>query len=281
MPTFDTPEPITVQLSLGFVVANVRVTADQRTDTTVDILPINESSRADTRIAEQTRVEYADGRLTIRAPRLGTLFTRSGSIDVTIALPSGSHLQGDTGMGELVCAGRLGECRLKTGYGDIRIEQARAVDLKSGSGEVNVGHADGGAEIVAGNGAVNIGRIDGPATVKSSNGATWIGEVTGDVRINGANGGIAVDRAHAGVAAKTANGTVRIGEVSRGAVTLNTAAGSVEVGIHPGTVAWLDLNTSYGRVRNELITVAGPGDAGEKVEVRARTYVGDIVVRRN
>lgn len=280
MPTFDTPRPISVRLSLGFVVANVRVTAGDRTDTTVDVRPVDESNKADLKIAEQTRVEYADGRLVVRAPKLGTLFSRTGSVDVTIALPSGSGLQGETGMGELLCEGRLAECRFKTGYGEIRVEQAGAVNLSSASGDIIVDDADGGAEITASNGAVNVRRIDGPATVKNSNGASWIGEVTGDLRFNGANGAVTVDRAYADVAAKTANGSVRIGEVTRGAVTLETAAGSLDVGIRTGTAAWLDVKTVLGRVRNELAAAAGPENTDETVEVRARTYVGDIIIRR-
>jgi len=280
MPTFDTAQPISVRLSLGFVVANVRITATDRTDTTVDVRPIDGFSKADLKIAEQTRIEYADGRLVVRAPRLGTLFSRTGSVDVTIALPSGSQLQGETGMGEFLCEGRIGECRFKTGYGEIRLAQAGEVHLNSASGDVTVDHAEGGADITASNGAVNLRRIDGPATVRTSNGASWIGEVTGDVRLHGANGAVTVDRAHAGVTAKTANGGVRIGEVTRGAVTLETAAGSIEVGIRSGTAAWLDLNTVSGRIRNELAAAGGPDDTDQTVEVRARTYVGDIIVRR-
>ena len=196
MPTFDTPQPISVRLSLGFVVANVRVTAGDHPDTTVDVRPVDALSKADLKIAEQTRIEYADGRLVVRAPKLGTLFSRTGAVDVTITLPSGSDLQGETGMGEFRCLGRLGDCRFKTGYGEIRLDRAGAVNLNSSSGDVVVDHADGDAEITAGNGAVNIGRIDGPATVKNSNGSSWIGEVTGELRVNGANGAVVVDRAH-------------------------------------------------------------------------------------
>jgi DUF4097 and DUF4098 domain-containing protein YvlB len=281
MPTFDTPQPISATLSLGFVVGNVRVRASDRTDTTVDVRPIDSSSKADLKVAEQTRIEYADGRLVVNAPKLRSLFGRTGGIDVTIELPSGSRLQGETAMGELRCDGRLGECRFKTAYGEIRLDQAGVVNLKSASGDVTVDHADGGAEVTASNGAVRIRRIDGPATVKNSNGDSWIGEVTGDLRLNAANGGITVDQAHAGVTAKTANGSVRIGEVTRGAVTLETAAGTLEVGIRAGTAAWLDLNTVSGRVRNELAASAGPDNAEETVEVRARTYVGDIIIRRS
>jgi DUF4097 and DUF4098 domain-containing protein YvlB len=281
MPTFDTPQPISATLSLGFVVGNVRISASDRTDTTVDVRPIDSSSKADLKVAEQTRIEYADGRLVVNAPKLRSLFGRTGGIDVTIELPSGSRLQGETGMGELHCDGRLGECQFKTSYGEIRLHRAGVVNLKSASGDVTVDHADGGAEVTASNGAVRIRRIDGPATVKNSNGDSWIGEVTGDLRLNAANGAITVDQAHAGVTAKTANGSVRIGEVTRGAVTLETAAGTLEVGIRAGTAAWLDLNTVSGRVRNELAASVGPDNAEETVEVRARTYVGDIIIRRS
>ena len=95
--------------------------------------------------------------------------------------------------------------------------------------------------------------------VKNSNGDTWIGEVTGDLRVNAANGDIAVDRAGAGVAAKTANGDVRLGEVARGSASLKTGFGEIEVGIRDGTAAWLDVNTQFGQVHNELDASDGPG----------------------
>src|SRR5207302_1864023 len=76
--------------------------------------------------------------------------------------------------------------------------------------------------------------------------------VTGDLRVHAANGKIVVDRAEAAVAAKTANGDVRLGEVARGAVLAETALGKIEVGIRDGVTAWLDLNTSFGRVQSDL-----------------------------
>jgi hypothetical protein len=280
MPTYETPEPITVHLDLSYICANIQVVAADRDDSTVDIQPVDPKSKADQRIVEQTRVEYADGRLTVRAPKLGTLFGRNGAIDVLLALPLRSQLNVDTGVGEVRCVGQLGECRLKTGLGAIRVDRAAGARLRSGSGDITVEQVDGAADIVASSGAINVGRVDGPATVKNSNGESWIGEVTGEAKLNGANGSIAVDRALSDITAKTANGRVRVGEVSRGAVALETATGSVEVGIREGTAAWLDLNTVSGRIRNELSTAAGPDSSDGTVEVRARTYVGDIVVRR-
>lgn len=281
MYTYETPEPISAAVNIGYVAGNVRITASDRADTTVEVTPTNPGSKNDVKVAEQTRVEYTAGRLTVRAPKLTGLFTRGGSIDVTVEVPTGSRVEGETGLGEVRCEGHLAECRFKTGLGEMIVERAGTVALKSGMGDVTVDHAEQSAEITTGSGAVRLRRVDGPASVKNSNGSSWIGEAAGDLDVSGANGSISVDRAGANVAARTAAGSVRVGQVVRGTVTLDTAAGGLEVGIRTGTAAWLDLKTSAGRVRNELDEATGPGSSTETVEVHARTHVGDIVVRRS
>jgi hypothetical protein len=280
MPAFDHEGPLAVHLSLGFVVANVRVRAEDRTDATVDVRPADPSNKADLKVADQTRVEFIDGQVHVRAPRFGMFVGRTGTVDVTLAVPEGSELRGETGMGEVLCEGRLGGCRFKTGYGEIRLDRVGTVDVTSASGDVTIDRAETVAGIKASNGAVSVRRIEGSAIVRNSNGATWIGAIGGDLRVNGGNGSIAVDRAECDVTAKTANGAVRIGDVARGEVILTSAAGPLEIGIRAGTAAWLDLKTFSGRVRNELSVAPGPGDAADTVQVRARTYLGDIVVRR-
>ena len=95
MPTFDTPEPISATIDLA--VGDVRISAGDRADTVVDVRPSDASNEADVKAAEQTRVEYADGQLLVKAPKLRSWLIRSagGSVDVTIELPAGSHVHGD------------------------------------------------------------------------------------------------------------------------------------------------------------------------------------------
>jgi hypothetical protein len=281
LPAFDHPGPLTVHCSLGFVIANLRVTAEDRTDATVDVRPADPSNRADLKVADQTRIEFTDGRVHVRAPRSGMFVGRTGTVDVTLAVPEGCDLVGETGIGDMLCEGRLGRCRFKTGYGEIRLDRVGTVDVTSASGDVTVDHAEIVVGIKASNGVVSVRRVDGPAVVRSSRGATWIGEVGGEVRVNASHGSIAVDRAGCDVTAKTANGAVRIGEVTRGEVVLSSAAGAIDLGVRAGTAAWLDLKTFSGRVRNELPVTPGPGDAADTVAVRARTYLGDITIRRS
>ena len=282
MPVFDTPEPIAVTVELG--VGDLRIVAGDRTDTVVEVNPSDPAKKGDVTTAEQTRVEYAGGRLLIKAPRSWRRYTPMGggeSIDVQVELPAGSHLRGEAGVAALRCQGRLGECHYKTGFGDIQLDQADAVQLRTGMGDVAVERAAGDAQVSTGSGSLRVDRIDGAAVVKNSNGDIWIGEVAGNLRVNTANGRISVDRAGEAVAAKSANGDVRLGEVAHGTVLAQTALGKVEIGIRDGVAAWLDLNTRFGSVHNDLGPTERPGPGEDAVEVRARTSFGDITINRS
>jgi DUF4097 and DUF4098 domain-containing protein YvlB len=280
MPTFDTPEPISAVIDL--VVGDARITASDRGDTVVEIHPSDASHDQDVRAAEQTRVEYAAGRLLVRAPRQRSLsiFGKPGSIDVTIGLPAGSHVHGDASVAAFHGAGRLGECRVKTAAGDIQLEDTGPLDLNTGAGAISVDRVAGPAEVSTGSGRVRLREIDGTAVIKNSNGDSWIGDVAGDLRVNAANGNISVDHANADVNASTANGDVRVGGVRRGSASLKTSFGEIEIGIQAGAAARLDVHTEFGHIRNQMDASEGPGPSDQTVEVRARTSYGDIVIHR-
>ncbi len=276
MPTFRTPEPISLKLELAG--GDARITASERRDTVVDVRPSDGSKKADVKAAEQTRVSFDNGNLLVKAPKQ---FGRGGSIDLSIELPAGSHVQCDTAWAGLRGTGRLGDCRFAAAGGDIHLDETAALRVDSAWGAVTVGRAVGQAKVTTSSGNVRIGEVDGTAVIKNASGNTWIGEVTGDLRLNAASGDITVDRAHASVVAKTAHGSVRIGEVVRGSVVLDTASGEIEVGIREGTAAWIDVSSGYGSVHNSLTASDSPEQSDQTVEVRARNSYGDIVIRRS
>jgi hypothetical protein len=282
MPHYETPEPIAVSLELG--VGNVRVAASERTDTIVEIRPGDPAREADVAAAEQTRVEFADGRLTVKAPkgwRQHTWRSDGGSIEVEISLPAGSRLNAEAGAAALSSSGRLGELHYRTGVGAIRVDETGPVDVRTGAGDVSLEHAAGRAEIRTGSGSVEVGSVDGPAAIKNSNGATWIGDVAGELVANAANGRIAIDRPRAAVRVKAANGEIVVGAVARGEVVAETGFGNVDVGVVDDVSAWLELKTSYGNVRNELDAAERPGPGEDAVQIRARTGFGDITIHRS
>jgi DUF4097 and DUF4098 domain-containing protein YvlB len=262
MPVFDTPDPISVQIDLP--VGDAWITASDRTDTVVEVRPRNASSKSDVSAAEQTAVEYAAGRLMIRAPkswRRYGFFGTGPTVDLLIEVPTGSSVEAEASWAAFRCEGRLGECRFKTG-GTIRLDQTGALDIDTSHGEVAVEHVAGSARVKSSSGKVRLGEVDGTTEIKNSSGDCWIGASGGDVRVN------------------TAYGSVRIGDIARGSVDLQTNFGGIEVGVHRGTAAWLDLNSRNGRVHNALDTTDEPSPDDDKVEVRASTSWGDIMIRR-
>ena len=281
MSTFDTPQPISV--STEFIVGDLMIVARDREDTVVEVRPADPSKEADVTAAEQTGVEYENGRLSIKAPKMWRRWTPSkgaGSIEVRVELPTGSQIRVSAGVSSMRCTGRLGGCILETGVGDIRVAEAGPVRLKTGAGDVEVDRAVGHTEIRSGSGTIEVGQIDGTAVIKNANGDTWVGEATSDLRVSAGNGRISVDHAESTLGIKTACGDVRIGDVARGSVVVHSGFGSVDVGVRAGVAAWLELDTKFGRVDSDLDT-AGPPEAGEEtVEVHARTSFGDITIRR-
>lgn len=280
MPTFNTPEPITATLYLA--VGDVSITAGDRGDTVVDVRPSDSSQEPDVRAAEQTRVEYAAGSLLVNSPKqLGLGLRKVGSIEVTIELPAGSQLEGDASMAAFRCVGRLGDCRVKTSIGDLQLDSTGKLDLTTGVGAIVVNQVAGEAEVTIGSGKLRVRQIDGAAVIKNSNGDSWIGEISGDLRVHASNGDIVVDDAGADVIGATANGDIRIGGVTRGSASLKTGMGRIEIGIRSGTAARLDVHTSFGKVLNQMDTAGSPESSDQRIDVRARTSYGDILIRRS
>ena len=85
-------------------------------------------------------MEYANGKLLVKAPKLRSWLPRTngGSVNVTVELPTGSNVHGDAAMADFTCDGPLGECRLKTGLGRVRVDEAGTLSIKTGIGDITV-----------------------------------------------------------------------------------------------------------------------------------------------
>ncbi len=284
MPTFETNQPIV--LSIEMSQGAVHVIASDRTDTVVAVNPTDRDRPEDVEAVEKTAVDLANGTLSIRAPRprgiaaplLG--WKRGGSVEVTVELPERSSLRADAGFADFRCDGRLDDVEVKVGAGDIRLDRTGALRVRTSAGHVAVEEASDRAEIVAA-GEMTIGLVAGDADVKNLNGKTWIGRVGGNVKVKSANGDVVIEDAGRDVTVNTANGNIRLGQVSRGSVTIETASGGLEIGVREGTAAWIDAATKFGRLRNNLTSADHPEPSAETVKVRARTAFGDVLIARS
>ncbi|MFB4421397.1 DUF4097 domain-containing protein [Streptomyces sp. QL37] len=287
MPTFETPDPISVHLSIA--AGDVEFRADDRTETVVEVRPSN-SSEASRRAAEETKVDYSGGKLQIRGPKpRRRLFgkqknvetTSDESIHVAINLPTGSRVQGDAAVGCVDAQGRLGAFRFESGCGDIRIEETTGLRLEAGLGNVTVKRVQGDVDITVAQGKLRIADIDGSATIENLSGVTKVGHVARGLTVQATNGDVSVGRADGDVKVKNANGDVQVSEVTRGSITLETAHGSIEVGVHEDSAAHIDAQALVGGVRNSLNSADGPGTSDETVNLHLRTLVGQIDIHRS
>jgi DUF4097 and DUF4098 domain-containing protein YvlB len=280
MTTYPTPDPIKarVELALG----SVQITAGPTGETVIGVEPTDPASERDRRAAQATRVTCTDGQLDVVGPRgngLG-LGRRPGSVQVSIALPTGSSLRANVAAGAVQADVALGEVSARVSAGDITVLDASTADLKSGFGDVTARNVGGDMRCSSGSGEIRVDRIDGQALLKNANGDTWIGEGGSTMRVKSANGDIRVDRACRDLVASTANGNVRVGSIERGSIVLRTSAGNIDLGIPPGVSARVDLRTGFGTVRNNLDVTDVP-DAGDRtVEVDAQTSYGDVTLTR-
>jgi hypothetical protein len=278
MTRYETPGPVEVVLTA--VSADLTVRASDRTDTVVVVIPSDLGNDDDLAVAERTRVDLVGSTVTIAGARLLRRFSPTsagGSIDVTIELPTGSALRAEGQVLDVRTSGTLGACRVKTSVGALALDVVGDAELST-TGTMVVARVDGDATL-SGTGRIHVGRVRGRVGVVNNNGATVVGSAGAAVTARSANGDITVTDPRSDVQARTANGDVVVDGVTRGEVDVETSNGRVELALRRGSAAHLDVSTRFGHIDNRLDTVDAPGDATETAAVRARTSLGDIVLR--
>jgi DUF4097 and DUF4098 domain-containing protein YvlB len=261
MPTFQTPEPITVVIEV--VAGTVRITATDRDDTVVDVRPRDPSRASDVRAAEQARVDFGHGTLTVSAGRRFISLGRGGAVDVDVALPSGSRLQASSASADVRADGMFADCRFASASGNLLVDSV--------TGNVKADTASGVTTLHLVRGNVSISTASGDATID---------RLEGDLKFQAASAGLTIGTLRGAVKSRSASGAVSVATAVNGTISAYTSSGEVELGIAEGTAARLDLETRSGVVSNGLQPSDGPEDGDETLVVHARTASGDIEVRR-
>lgn len=280
MRTFQTPNPISVRISLQAGSVYIRTIPEGRT--VVEVLPADPGSQADVAAAAATRVDCTRDRLTVESPRhrWWQAFGGGAAVVVQVDLPEGSLLELQGGAVEFDCTGTFGETRVQLAAGGARLGSTQTLRADTASGDLEVDQVIGDLRVRSASGNVRAGAVSGTVDVKSASGNVTLGQTDGTVRLIGASSDISVERALGSVGIKLASGNVRIGQAVRGSISLHAASGGLDLGVPEGTAARLDLTSGSGRVHSSLPPSAGPEPADERLEVHVRTGSGDVLVRR-
>ncbi|BDM69351.1 hypothetical protein HEK616_28380 [Streptomyces nigrescens] len=178
MQKFTTPTPIAAVLEIP--AGRVQLIAADRTDTTVEVLPANASKSRDVKAAQQTTIAFDDGVLRIENAAKNQYLGPSGSIEVTVKLPTGSRIQAKTAAAELRTLGRLGDVTFDGAYRQIKLDETASLHLTAVDGDVEVGRLGGTAKITTTRGDIRITQATGGTVV--------LGTQSGDITVGAAAG---------------------------------------------------------------------------------------------
>jgi len=261
MPHWDFPATEPIDLLVEATAGSVRITAEPTQTITVDVRPSGSGKHGDD-LADEVRVDFADGRLEIVEPHQRPNWLRFASgLDVSVTLPTGSRCWVTTASADVTADGELGSLAAKTI-----------------SGEVVAGAITGNADVSTTSGRISINEASGQVSAKSASGAVDLGEVASDVDVNTVSGKVEIGKAAADANVRTASGRIKIGSLSHGWAEIVTVSGEVKVGVAKGAGVYLDLSSLSGRVSSEL----EPSEASDEVDLhlKCRSISGAVKVRR-
>jgi hypothetical protein len=262
---FPTTRPITLDVELGAGLLTIR--AGDGDETVVAVEGPG---------AERVAVDRHGDRISIAQP-VGRALLAAEAPTVAVTCPPDSRVVARLGRAGVVATGRLGSVRVRTGSGDVRIDELGAeAAIDCGSGDILVSRARGPARLRTGSGRVVLEEAAGPLVATSGSGGVTVGTTAASAVLKSGSGPVGVRDAATDVSLATGSGDITLGQVRRGRVTARTASGDVGVGVPPGVPVWTDITTVSGSIHSTLLGAGRPEPGQDHVELRIRTVSGDV-----
>jgi hypothetical protein len=268
--SFETPKPISMRLHIPS--GSMTVTATDGGHTTVRLEPLQGGDR-EREFARNVPIELREGphgpelhvevheRTSLRSLLSGK---RIPDLRLEVQAPTGSSLDASTASADVETRGRLADATVASASGDIVLEHITGdARVKTASGDLEAGEIGGLMSFATASGDMRVERLGGRGDVKGVSGDVGVGEAAADLSV------------------QTVSGDQEIGCASQGQIALKSVSGDVVVGILPGAIVELDVNTVSGALRSELdVSDVPPAGDGPRIAVRGRTVSGDVLIRR-
>ncbi|MBW6437299.1 DUF4097 domain-containing protein [Actinoplanes hulinensis] len=167
MNKFDTTAAVTAVLNIP--AGRIQVIAADRTDATVEVRPNDPAKNRDVKAAEQTTVEFTDGVLRVTGPAAAKqMFGPSGTVEVTLQVPSGSRVEATAGAAEFRGVGRLGDVTATGLHGTVKIDEAGSLAIDALGADITIGRLTGSAEISTQKGDITVAEATAGTVVLSA-----------------------------------------------------------------------------------------------------------------
>jgi hypothetical protein len=242
------PASLEVTLARG----SLRVTAKDVPDITVEVVG---GPRQELRIHRST-----DGRqVVVEYPHKGFGFGRHARFDLAATVPIGTELRATTASASITTAGVLGAVEVTSASGGVRLDEVRErAEVSTASGGLRATAIGGPLSFRTASGSLDVDRTGAEAIAKTVSGSITVGLAGGDLH------------------ASTVSGSIRVREAHQGTVDLGSTSGSIGVGVRRGTLTWLDVSSTSGRVRSELAEDGSDPGVGPVLTLRAHSVSGAI-----
>lgn len=171
----------------------------------------------------------------------------------------------------------LGDARARVQV-DIVVPEKASLDIETRSGEVLVAGASGSVRVRSGTGDVTLDEADS-AVVTTASGDIMMGRVFGEATVRSGSGNVRLRHALGNVDAVAASGDIDLLLAEGQNVTARAASGDVLLVLPAGVPVWQDIHTSAGEVVSHLAPVGQPAEGERFVTVRITTASGDITLR--
>ncbi|MBL7260305.1 DUF4097 family beta strand repeat protein [Actinoplanes sp. LDG1-01] len=179
MQKFDSPSAVsaTVDVPAG----RIQFIAGERADTTVEIRPSDAGKKSDVKAADGIEVTFADGALRVEAAEpTNRLLGSSGSVEVTVLLPTDSKIDAKSALADFRGVGRLGDVTIEAAQGSIKLDETATAHLTLQSGDISVGRLGGSAEISTQQGNLQISEaVTGTVELNTTRGDITVGAAPG------------------------------------------------------------------------------------------------------
>lgn len=188
----------------------------------------------------------------------------SSAFTVRISAPTGSSLRVQSQSADVQLTGEAAKVEIRTASGDVEVEHATdKVLLHSASGDVRLRAAGSSCDVQTASGDITVERAGADALLHTT---------SGDIRVEAPAGD---------VSARSVSGDVQLVDVVSGRTEVNTVSGDVEVGIHAGTLASVELSTTSGETDTDFpVNEAPPSDTAPVLHLKVTTTSGQIRLRR-
>lgn len=210
---------------------------------------------------ETLTVEQRGNTIVVASDKDGSFITR-GSSYVEIATPPGSDAYMGSATARVETHVPLGQVEVKTASGDVEIETADSLLVKTASGNLRTGNTSERLRFTSASGDLRAQKADGA------------------IQVSTASGNVRIEASDASLDVNTVSGNLRLNYYEGARANLKSMSGTMTLGIPSGTSVDLDVSLLSGKLKLPKPEEGGGAPVERSMSINAKSVSGDLKINR-